>query len=476
MVFCHEGSQGVPLSLPSKSSRSGRFCSRSFRFSSAADRSRPCARLRAMLFERPPKKDVSTRERDGQAQDEDARSADGGAVGANERSGPIRPVRHDEQELVSRQPSSADFDSLASIEEKVTRGERLSAADGLVLFRSSDLLRVGRLADEARKTRCGDDVYLVVNRHINYTNVCRNRCRFCAFSRGPGESGAYTLGVDEVLAKAQEAIDQGATEIHIVGGEHPELPYSSVRAMVAQIRASAPNVHIKAFTASEIAHFARVEGLSVAEILNDLRAAGVDSMPGGGAEILAARVREQVCPEKIAGDLWLDIHETAHRMGFESNATMLYGHIESYEERVDHLLRLREVQDRTGGFQAFVALAFQPKNTDLSHLWGSTGVDDLKTLAVARLLLDNFPNIKTYWVMTGLKLAQVALHFGANDMDGTVVEEIISLMSGAEFGQAVPKAELVRVIQDAGRVPVERGGRYEVLHRYGVGSSGGGAR
>jgi aminodeoxyfutalosine synthase len=369
------------------------------------------------------------------------------------------------------------LDPLAAVEEKVARGERLSGADGVALFRSPDLLRIGRMADRARRDRAGDDVFFVVNRHINYTNVCLNHCRFCAFSRSAGEPGAYTLTEAEVLAKAAEAVAQGATEIHIVGGEHPQLPYGAVRAMVAGIRAAAPAVHIKAFTVSEVAHFARTEGLSMEEALLDLKAAGLDSLPGGGAEIFAERVRQEVCPHKISGERWLEIHQVAHRLGLKSNATMLYGHVESYEDRVDHLLRLRATQDETRGFQAFIPLAFQPKNTGLSHLPPSTGADDLKTLAIARLLLDNFTHIKTYWVMTGLKLAQVALFFGANDMDGTVVEEVITLMSGAEHGQTVAKDELVRVINDTGRTAVERDGWYTTLRRYtpaGAGIAAGG--
>jgi len=366
-------------------------------------------------------------------------------------------------------PHIAAPDPLALVEEKVARRERLSAADGLALFESTDLVRVGRLADQVRREKVGDDVYFVVNRHINYTNVCRNRCRFCAFSREENEPGAYTLTVDEVLDKAQEALADGATEIHIVGGEHPTLPYQAVRAMVSGIREMAPGVQIKAFTASEIADFAEKEGTSPEAILDDLKAAGLDSLPGGGAEIFAPRVRAAVCPAKISGERWLAIHEAAHRLGLRTNATMLYGHVETLAERVDHLLRLREVQDRTGGFQAFIPLAFQPGNSALSHLPPTTGVDDLKTIAVARLLLDNFLAVKTYWVMTGLKLAQTALFFGANDMDGTVVEEVISLLSGAEHGQMIPKAELVRVIHDAGRPAVERDGLYHTLQRYEIG-------
>jgi len=368
-------------------------------------------------------------------------------------------------------PARTRLDPLAVVEEKVARGERLSASDGVTLFASHDLVRIGRMADGLRRARVGDDAYFVVNRHINYTNVCRNRCRFCAFSRTEGEPGAYTLTVDEVLEKAREGVEQGATEIHVVGGEHPALPYASIRAMVAGIRELSAEVHIKAFTASEIVHFAQAEGTSEEHILRDLQSTGLDSLPGGGAEILAEGVRRQVCPSKISGERWLDVHRLAHSLGLKTNATMLYGHVESYEDRVDHLLRLREAQDATGGFQAFIPLAFQPKNSELSDLPPTTGTDDLKTMAVARLLLDNFPHIKTYWVMTGLKLAQTALFFGADDMDGTVVEEVISLLSGAGHGQTVAKSELVRVIADAGRIPVERDALYRVVRRYDTGSA-----
>ena len=362
--------------------------------------------------------------------------------------------------------ATASIDPLASVEAKVAEGERLSAADGLALFQSSDLLRIGRLADLVRRRKVGNDAYFVVNRHINYTNVCRNRCLFCAFSRSEGEPGAYTLSVEQVLTKAQEAVAQGATEIHVVGGENPGLPYATVRAMITGIRKLAPHVHIKAFTASEIACFAESEGVEVGEILRDLKEAGLDSLPGGGAEILGARVRSRVCPAKISGQRWLEIHRTAHALGLKTNATMLYGHLEGYKDRVNHLLRLRALQDETGGFLAFVPLAFQPGKSALSHLPGPTGVDDLKTTAVARLLLDNFPHVKSYWIMVGLKLAQTALFFGADDMDGTVVEEMISLLSDAGHGQAIAKGELIRMIRDAGRTPVERDALYREIRRY----------
>jgi aminodeoxyfutalosine synthase len=357
-------------------------------------------------------------------------------------------------------------DPLAPVEEKVAQGERLSAADAIALFDTADLLRVGRLADQVRRERVGEDVYFVVNRHVNYTNVCRNRCRFCAFSRDEGEPGAYTLTVEEVLAKAQEGLGQGATEIHIVGGENPSLPYASIREMVAGIRRMSAPVHIKAFTASEIASFAEAEGSTEEDILLDLKDAGLNGLPGGGAEILGAEVRRELCPTKISGERWLEIHQLAHRVGLRTNATMLYGHVESHADRADHLVRLRTAQDETGGFQAFVPLAFQPRNSALAHLPATSGVDDLKTMAVSRLVLDNFAHIKTYWIMTGLKLAQVALFFGADDMDGTVVEEVISLLSEAGHGQAVTKAELIRVIRAAGRTPVERDALYQVVTRH----------
>jgi aminodeoxyfutalosine synthase len=357
-------------------------------------------------------------------------------------------------------------DPLASIEGKVDAGERLSFDDGLALLSSTDLIRIGRMADRARARKVGNDVYFINNRHINHTNVCKNRCDFCAFSRDAGEEGAYTMSLDEVLDRARTSMGEGITELHIVGGEHPDLPYSAIREMIAELHELGPDVHLTAFTASEIVHFADQSGMSEEEVLLDLKAAGLGSLPGGGAEVFARRVRDQVCARKISGEKWLDVHKTAHRCGLRTNATMLYGHIETAEERVDHFLRLREAQDETGGFQAFIPLAFHPRNTKLDSLAPTTGVDDLKMLAVARLLLDNFDHIKAYWVMIGLKLAQISLHFGVNDVDGTIIEETITQAAGAEAGQAVPRDELVRIIRDAGRNPVERDTLYGVVRRY----------
>jgi aminodeoxyfutalosine synthase len=361
-------------------------------------------------------------------------------------------------------------DPLGLIERKVDAGERLDRDDGLALVHSTDLLRIGRLADRARRRKAeaeGRDpeaVYFINNRHINHTNVCKNRCRFCAFSKDEGEEGAYTLTLDEVLEKGREAIRLGATELHIVGGESPGLPYEEVRGMIAQLKEQAPDVVLTAFTASEVVHFAGQTGMSEQEVLLDLKAAGLGSLPGGGAEIFSPRVRHLVCGNKISGERWLEIHLLAHRLGLPTNATMLYGHVETLEERVDHLLALRAAQDETGGFQAFIPLAFHPRNTELADISPSTGVEDLEMLALARLLLDNFAHIKAYWVMIGLKLAQVSLFFGVDDVDGTIVEETITRAAGAEVG-AVSRTELVRTIEDAGRAAVERDTFYRPVVR-----------
>ncbi|MHB0980206.1 MAG: aminofutalosine synthase MqnE [Thermoleophilia bacterium] len=366
----------------------------------------------------------------------------------------------------------------AAIEAKLEAGERLSAADGLTLLATTDLLWLGRLADGARRRMAAaspavaagsagvDDVFFINNRHINHTNVCKNRCDFCAFSRDADQEGAYTMSLDEVLEKARASLAEGITELHIVGGEHPDLPYPSIREMIARLHELAPDVHLTAFTASEIVHFAGQSAMSEEEVLLDLKSVGLGSLPGGGAEVFARRVRDQVCAKKISGEKWLEVHKLAHRCGLRTNATMLYGHVETHEERIDHLLRLREAQDETGGFQAFIPLAFHPGNTKLSDLAPTTGVDDLKMLAVARLMLDNFEHIKAYWVMIGLKLAQVSLYFGVDDVDGTIVEETITKAAGSDAGRAVPRGELVRIIRDAGRSAVERDTLYGVVHRY----------
>ena len=354
---------------------------------------------------------------------------------------------------------------LEKVRAKVIDGVRLNDAEALALFECHDLLAIGELAALANAGKNSDTVYFNVNRHINYTNLCVNRCTFCAFSRETGDEGGYTLALNDILAKAAEAAGAGATELHMVGGLHPELPFDFYLEMLAAIKADCPQLHIKAFTAVELDYFARLTGQAVTTVIAELKEAGLGSLPGGGAEIFAPEVRNRICPEKISGERWLKIHEAVHAAGLKSNATMLFGHLESFADRVDHLGQLRRLQDRTGGFQAFIPLAFQPDNTRVPGAKGVGGVDALKTLAISRLYLDNFRHIKAYWVMLGLKIAQVALCFGVNDLDGTVVEEKIGHDAGADSPQQLNREQLMALIRKAGRVPVERDTLYREVAR-----------
>ena len=351
-----------------------------------------------------------------------------------------------------------------TIRAKVEAGVRLEDDEALALFACDDLLALGELAALANARLNGATVYYNVNRHVNYTNLCINRCTFCAFCREVDDEGCYTLALNDILARAAEAVAAGATELHMVGGLHPDLPFDFYLEMLAALKADSPQLHIKAFTAVELDHFARLTGQPVATVIAELREAGLGSLPGGGAEIFAPAVRARICPEKISGAAWLEIHEVAHRAGLRSNATMLFGHLEAHADRVDHLARLRQLQDRTGGFQAFIPLAFQPDNTRVPGAKGVGGVDALKTLAISRLYLDNFQHIKAYWVMLGLKIAQVALCFGVNDLDGTVVEEKIGHDAGADSPQQLGRDELCALIRKAGRVPMERDTLYREVH------------
>ncbi len=354
---------------------------------------------------------------------------------------------------------------LKPIADKVLAGERLSAADGMALYRSPDLLAVGWLANYVREQRHGDVCYYNINRHINPTNVCVAHCRLCAFGRDPDAAGAYTYALDEIWQRAEQGVRAGATEFHLVGGLHPDLPFEYFLDLMRGLKQRCPQVHLKAFTMVEVGYFSRIAKLSIRETLVTLKNAGVDSLPGGGAEIFNPRVRRVICDHKTSGRQWLDIARTAHQIGLRSNATMLYGHIESEEERVEHLLLLRELQDETHGFVAFIPLAFHPANTALSHLPGSTGFDDLRAIAVSRLLLDNFDHIKAYWIMLTPRIAQIALRFGADDMDGTVVEEKIYHDAGAKTAEFTPRSELERLIRAAGRTPVERDTLYRPVVR-----------
>ena len=353
------------------------------------------------------------------------------------------------------------------ISAKVRAGQRITADEALFLFTSNDLLGIGELAALANERKNGANVYFNVNRHINPTNICINRCAFCAFSRTAGEDGAYTLALDEICRRARDAEGEGATEVHIVGGLHPDLAFEFYEETLRGIRAAAPGLHIKAFTAVEIEYFSRISGLTIEKVFERLISAGLGSMPGGGAEILVEEVREKICPEKISGARWLEIIRLAHLAGLKTNATMLYGHVESAADRVAHMEMLRVLQDGTGGFQAFIPLAFQTENSDLKlDIKGTSGLDDLKTLAIARIFLDNFDHIKAYWIMLGEKIAQVSLAFGVNDLDGTVVEEKIGHDAGANSPQALTKEGIIRLISKAGKVPVERDTLYRPLRSY----------
>jgi aminodeoxyfutalosine synthase len=367
--------------------------------------------------------------------------------------------------LAERRPFATDDARLQPIAEKVLSGERLGFDEGLALYRSPDILAVGWLANYVREKLHGNTTYFNVNRHINPTNVCVAACRLCAFGRRKDVDGAYTMALEQAWQTAASGYSEAVTEFHIVGGLHPDLPLEYFLDLVRGLKERFPQVHIKAFTMVEIAFFARRAKLSIRETLERLRDAGVDSMPGGGAEIFADRVRHIICDHKIDGDEWLDTARTAHQLGLKSNATMLYGHIENEEDRVDHLLRLRSLQDETHGFQTFIPLAFHPDNTPLEHLPRTTGLTDIKQIAVSRLLLDNFPHIKAYWQMMTPKIAQIALRFGADDIDGTVIEEKIYHDAGATTPQGMRRRDLERLITEAGRVPFERDTMYRTVTR-----------
>ncbi|HET7856058.1 MAG TPA: aminofutalosine synthase MqnE [Gaiellaceae bacterium] len=360
--------------------------------------------------------------------------------------------------------------TLDSIREKVEARERLDFEDGLALLESDDLLGLGELADTARRVRGGgDEVYFVQNLYLNQTNVCRVKCKFCAFAVTQKQDDAYTYTAEELVEDALRQRElTGFTEIHMVGGESPHVDFSYYVEIVRQLHDAMPEVHLKLFTASEIHHMTKLSGLTHEEVLRELRDVGLGSLPGGGAEVFADRVRRLVAPGKEHPDNWFHVHRTAHALGIPTHCTILYGHVETYEERVDHLLRLRELQDETGGFLAFIPLAFHPENTVFERRgWKHTaGSDDLKMIAVSRLLLDNVPNVKAYWIMMGLPLTQVALHFGANDVQGTVVREEIFHAAGAKTETEQKIDELVRVIQEAGRIPVQRDTLYNEVRRW----------
>jgi len=364
-----------------------------------------------------------------------------------------------------RHSFQTDDPALLPIAAKVQVGERLSFEDGLTLYRSGDILAVGWLANLVRERLHGDTAYFNVNRHINPTNVCVASCRLCAFGKKKGEAGTYTMALEEAWAAAATGYTEAVTEFHIVGGLHPDLPFEYFMDLVRGLKERFPKVHIKAFTMVEVAFLAKRAKLTIPETLARMKAAGVDSMPGGGAEIFAERVRRVICDHKLSGDQWIDVARIAHKMGIHSNCTMLYGHIETEEDRVDHLLKLRGLQDETQGFQTFIPLAFHPANTAMEHISKTTGFNDLREIAVSRLMLDNIPHVKAYWVMMTPQIAQIALRFGADDLDGTVVEEKIYRDAGGATSGSLRRGELLRLIREAGREPLERDTLYHPVER-----------
>ncbi|MHB8301388.1 MAG: aminofutalosine synthase MqnE [Acidobacteriaceae bacterium] len=366
-----------------------------------------------------------------------------------------------------RHAFQTDDARLVPIAEKVFAGQRLSFEDGVALYGSPDILAVGWMANWVREKMHGDIAYFNVNRHINPTNVCVAACRLCAFGRKKDAPGAYTMALEEAWERAAQGYSEAVTEFHLVGGLHPDLQLEYFLDLIRGLKERFPKVHVKAFTMVEIAFLSRRSKLTIRETIEKLKAAGVDSMPGGGAEIFADRVRHIICDHKIDGGEWIETARIAHQLGMRSNATMLYGHVENDEDRVDHLLRLRELQDETGGFQTFIPLAFHPENTALDHLPRTSGLTDIRQIAVGRLMLDNFAHIKAYWQMMSAKIAQIALRFGADDIDGTVIEEKIYHDAGAETPQGMRRADLVRLIAEAGRTPVERDTLYHAVERVG---------
>lgn len=363
--------------------------------------------------------------------------------------------------------------ALASIAEKVESGDRLDFEDGVALFRSTDLLAIGAMGDLVNRRKNGDRVFFVANQHINPTNVCilNKVCVFCSFGVKPTHPRAYTMTLEEAFAEAERAGELGIREFHIVGGLHPKLKLEYYLDLVRGLKERHPTVHVKALTAVEIAHLARLEGLSTQEVLKELKVAGLDSMPGGGAEVFGKAVRSTIADRKMVARDWIRVHREAHALGIPTNCTLLYGHVETYEDRVRHLLFLRELQDETGGFLTYVPLAYHPEDNELGAQKGwegrrTTGFDDLKNIAVARLLLDNVPHIKTHWIMVTPKISQMALTFGADDVEGTVVLEKITHDAGADTPVGLPYEEILRLIRDAGKRPVERDALYNPVREF----------
>ena len=361
--------------------------------------------------------------------------------------------------------SSEDY---KDIEAKIFAGERLTREDGLRLLACRDIAWLGSMADYVRKKKCGDIVYYNVNCHVNLTNICTSKCKFCAFGKDKDAPGAYAMSVEEAVAKVQEAMqDPNLAGLHVVSGLHTDWTFEDYLERLQALHDTFPNLYLKGFTGVEITHFAKISGLTVEEVLLKLKAAGLQAIAGGGAEILSDRVRERLCPNKATADEWIEVSRTAHRLGIKTNASMLYGHIETMEERIDHLLKLRDLQDETGGIQTFICFPFLPKNTELGETVEQTSMwDDLRMIAISRLMLDNIRNIKAYWVMLTVPVAQVALGFGANDMDGTIHKETILHDAGATSPTALSEDRIIRIIREAGRIPASCDCNFNIIRMF----------
>ena len=363
---------------------------------------------------------------------------------------------------------------IRDIAEKIINNHRLSYEDGIRLYKSNDILSIGRLADHARINRLklsGDTekagyVYWIHNHHLNLTNICEGKCKFCAYRRKYGEEGAFFLTVEQATEHVEKNAAENISEIHIVSALNPKLDLNYYVKLIQNIEKILPNTHIQALTAVEIDYIANISGLSIKDTLIALKNAGLGSLPGGGAEIFSAKIREEVCPEKISGEKWLEIMEIAHNLGLKSNATMLSGIGETYEDKIDHMLKIREVQDSTNGFMTFIPLFCHYDNTEIAKQEEPTGFDIIKEYAISRLMLDNIPHIKAFWIQIGIKMAQLTLSFGVDDLDGTVVEEKITHYAGAKTGQAISKNEIVHLIKNSGKRPVERDTIYNILKVY----------
>jgi aminodeoxyfutalosine synthase len=353
-----------------------------------------------------------------------------------------------------------------AVVEKVQQGERLTLEDGLVLYQSQDLLTIAQLANQVNLQRNGEKVYFIQNMYINPTNVCEAKCTFCGFRRDPDAAGAYTMSSDELLAYVGQRFTPSIREFHIVGGHNPLVSFDYYLNTISILKKHYPQVTIKAYTGAEIEFFTRITGRTMVDILQELIAAGLDTLPGGGAEILSERYRAKMYPDKANAAQWLEVHRTAHALGLKTHATMLYGSIETGEERLLHMIRLRELQDETGGFMVFIPLAMQPRSPQASIRRRTSAMDDMKTIAISRLMLDNFPHIKAYFINIGTQLSQLALHYGASDLHGTLVEERISHAAGALTPTALTLDELIWLIQGANRIPVERDTFYRVIQVY----------